>query len=445
LDEFRRELEIPLGRFNEALQALGQPPIHYDEEHRGAFAAFIASSKESILVRLRRAHYSQYRNGQSLTQYVASRDGLAELAPDATWLDEYEVPADELMLSVVNEWLQGETEGLTESPVRLRSVEIVQRENRAHLRSVLERAQPLVKAWSQKRGEQVPAGWDDSELERRLWDRLLEDGRADFEPLTDDYVVAWLIEQQLWGVEMAGSLDAAFLGLTEQDLAQAKSEEELKRAREEFAKRSIEIGGARHSADANSYAALAAVATASITDRFLKARSGFTEMKEMPEIRRPPGGKGTKVKAVNRPINDTQRGAIGLVGEVLALAWLKAKYGSATDDAWKSGNRDYVLGGKSGDDSLGYDFEVPSGRTTLFFEVKASVGAEMEIEVAESELRSARLYSRGTRYRILYIPNVLDPDMRAIYVLPNPFSDRAREFYRPSGAGLKYKFLLEGR
>ena len=219
----------------------------------------------------------------------------------------------------------------------------------------------------------------------------------------------------------------------------------MKRARDEFAKRSIEIGGTRHSAHPNDYAALAAVVMGSVNDQFLKARSGFTQMKEMREIATRSRGSGTKVKAINRPVNDTQRGAIGLVGEVLALAWLKAKYSSATDDAWKSGNRDYVLGGKSGDDSLGYDFEVPSGRTTFFFEVKARVGAEMEIEVAESELRAARLYSRGTRYRILYIPHVLDPDMRAIYVLPNPFSDRAREFYRPSGAGLKYQFSLEGR
>jgi hypothetical protein len=445
LDEFRCELKISLGRFNESLQALGQPPIHYTEEHRGAFAAFVASSKEPILARLRHAHYLQYRDKQPLTQYVASRDGLTGLAPDPTWLDEYEVPSDELMQSVVDEWLEGETEGLTQSSVRLRSVEIVQRENRAHLRSVLERAQPLVTAWSQKRGEQVPAGWNDSELERRLWDRLLEGGRADFEPLTDDDVVAWLIEQQLWGVEMSATLDVAIVGLTEQDLSQAQSEEALKRARDEFAKRSIEIDGTRHSADLNSYAALAAVAMASITDQFLKTRSGFTEMTEMPVVRHSPGGNGIKVKAANRPMNDTQRGATGLVGEVLALAWLKGKYGSATDDAWKSGNRDYVLGGKRGDDSLGYDFEVPSGRTTFFFEVKASVGAEMEIEVAESELRAARLYSRGLRYRILYIPNVLDPDVRAIYVLPNPFSDRAREFYRPTGAGLKYKFLLEGR
>ncbi len=239
------------------------------------------------------------------------------------------------------------------------------------------------------------------------------------------------------------SLDATVLGLTDEDLTRARSEEDLKRAREEFVKRSIVIGGTRHPADLTNYAALAAVALLSVTDAFLKSRPGFSHLKEIPETRRASGVGGTKVKAATRPVNDTQRGAIGLVGEVVALAWLKAKYGSATDDAWKSGNRDYVLGGKSGDDSLGYDFEVPSGKTILFFEVKSTVGDDMEIELAESELRAARLYARGTRYRILYIPRVLDQELRSIYVLPNPISDRAREFYRPSGAGLKYKFLLE--
>jgi hypothetical protein len=445
LDELRRELDIPLGRWNQILRVLGWPPIHYNEEHKATFAAFVARNKEPILGRVRRAYNSQFREGQSLADYAASRNALSALAPDPAWLNEYDVPPDALMQSLVDAWLEGETKGLVESSVRLRPLETVQRENRAHLHGVLGQSQPLVTAWLQKRGAAVPAGWNDSDLEGRLWDQLLEAGRVDFEPLTDDDIIAWLVEQELWGIDMPQSLDATVLGLTDQDLSRAKSEEELMRARDEFAKRSIEIGGTRHPADTNNYAALATVALASVTDQFLKARSGFTHMKEIPEARRTASGPGTKVKAANRPVNDTQRGAIGLVGEVLALAWLKAKYGSATDDAWRSGNRDYVLGGKSGDDSLGYDFEVPSGKTILFFEVKATVGDEMEIELAESELRAARLYARGARYRILYIPYVLDEVRRSIYVLPNPINERSRDFFRPSGAGLRYRFLLEGR
>ena len=194
LDEFRLELKIPLGRFNEALRALGLSPIHYDEEHKGVFAAFLASNKEPVLARLRRAHYSQYRAGEPLTQYVASRDGLTGLVPDPGWLDEHEVPPDELMRSVVDGWFESETDGLTESSVSLGALETVQRENRVRLHSVMERAQPLVTAWSQKRGERVPTGWGDAELERRLWDLLLESGRADFEPLEDDNVLGWLGE-----------------------------------------------------------------------------------------------------------------------------------------------------------------------------------------------------------------------------------------------------------
>ncbi len=83
IDELRRELDIPLGRFNEALQSLGRQLIHYDDEHKATFAAFIAKSKEAILLRLRRGYYSLYRDRQSLANYAASRDALSAFAPDS--------------------------------------------------------------------------------------------------------------------------------------------------------------------------------------------------------------------------------------------------------------------------------------------------------------------------------------------------------------------------
>lgn len=63
---------------------------------------------------------------------------------------------------------------------------------------------------------------------------------------------------------------------------------------------------------------------------------------------------------------------VGLVGEVVGLEWLKRHYRGANDDCWKSIYRNHVLGGTLGNDGLGFDFEVPVGRTSYFFEVKAT-------------------------------------------------------------------------
>ena len=47
------------------------------------------------------------------------------------------------------------------------------------------------------------------------------------------------------------------------------------------------------------------------------------------------------------------------------------------------------------------------------------------------------------RYRVLFLPHVLEPEKRRIYVLPNPFSAKARDAYRVVGSGLKYRFPLD--
>jgi hypothetical protein len=153
---------------------------------------------------------------------------------------------------------------------------------------------------------------------------------------------------------------------------------------------------------------------------------------------------GTGTKAVTRGLTESQRGAIGLVGEVVALEWLKRRYSGASEDSWKSGYRDFVVGGSVGDDALGFDFEVPVGRTSYLFEVKAMVGDEMQIELGESEVLTAQRHARTDRYRILYMPFALDPARRAIHVLPNPFAERGRSLYQLAGSGLRYRFWLEG-
>ena len=108
-----------------------------------------------------------------------------------------------------------------------------------------------------------------------------------------------------------------------------------------------------------------------------------------------------------------------------------------------STNRRVRFPGDRGDDGLGYDFRVPLRSITLFFEVKASKGSSMEIDLGESQIRFAQKNTQQKDpFRILYIPDVLDSSRRRVYILPNPFGEKGRDFFRVVGSGLRFRFQL---
>ncbi len=324
----------------------------------------------------------------------------------------------------------------------LKPLDAVQRANRTTLRETLAIAQRTVLAWSELRDQGAPELWSRTDVESTVWDVLLAAGQTDFDPFSTERIVDWLAQDGHWPAGMPRTLDAEELGLTAEALERAQTEEERERARRDFLRRSIELGGSRLSAAPEDFAALAEAVRASLTDSHLKTRTGFSHLAQ-PTIRRRREKGDTKTKVLARGLTESQRSAVGLVGEVIALEWLKRRYSGASDDSWKSAYRDFVLGGSLGDDSLGFDFEVPVGRTSYLFEVKATSGDERQIELGESEVLAARANARTDRYRLLYIPNALEPTQRTIHVLPNPFAQRGRDLYLLEGSGLRYRFKLD--
>jgi hypothetical protein len=243
---------------------------------------------------------------------------------------------------------------------------------------------------------------------------------------------------------MPPTLDLHQLGLSEDDVERVRTEEEREAKEREFMRRSIEFRGTRYSGAPEDFAMLADAIRESVGESLLRTRGGYAELTAGPVPGGPASGSGPlRHPARAERMTDAQRVAVGLAGEIVALEWLKHRYGGATDESWKSGYRDSVLGGSLGDDSLGYDFEVPTGRTSYFFEVKATTGDHMQIELGESEVAAAQANARGDRYRIIYIPHVLEPEGTRIYVLPNPLSARGRDVYRVVGSGLRYRFRLD--
>ena len=68
-----------------------------------------------------------------------------------------------------------------------------------------------------------------------------------------------------------------------------------------------------------------------------------------------------------------QKLGVGFAGEWLAYQWVAQQYGpDFTQECWVSKYREQVLPG-SGNDGLGWDFEVPVRRGKHYYEVKSPV------------------------------------------------------------------------
>jgi len=72
-------------------------------------------------------------------------------------------------------------------------------------------------------------------------------------------------------------------------------------------------------------------------------------------------------------LSTLQKLGVGFAGEWLAYQWVAQQYGpDFTQECWVSKYREQVLPG-SGNDGLGWDFEVPVRRGKHYYEVKSPV------------------------------------------------------------------------
>jgi hypothetical protein len=446
LDDLRDELQIAYGDFNGALRVLGPPyePIHNREGHEQALSFFKQTHREEILAALRKSFLSAFRADESLLDYVNLRD-LATMRPMEEWLDLVDLPDDVMMQSLTNDWLSSLGAPALAETHELEPLDNVRQANDKLVRDIANRAVKLVPAWCNKNGSSIPPHWSDSES---AWERTLREasevGILDFERLTELKILMWFARQGWWPEAMPLGINLALLGLTPEEVRAQESAAEREKRDRELERTSIRIGGQRYSADPADYRTLIDAVRNSCSEEFLASSTRFASLTRMEERRaRDSGYPGSRITSSRREASPLQTKAIGLVGEVLAYEWLRKRFGDiVTPDCWKSIYRNYALGGLNGDDSLGYDFEVVMKSQTLYFEVKATSTDRMQIELGQSEVEIAQKNSRNRQYRILFIPEALDETARHVHVLPNPFTEAGREFYRLTGSGLKYEFQL---
>ena len=159
------------------------------------------------------------------------------------------------------------------------------------------------------------------------------------------------------------------------------------------------------------------------------------------------GGEGSYDVGARQKMSEAERTSVGLVGELIAHAWLERRHGTNfNDDCWVSAyRRAHDL--PEGNDKLGYDFRVEAGGRTILYEVKATTGDEPQFELGESEVRAASdsWATPGTEYVIVFVSQVLSPAKARLVMLPNPLDPDHRTLFRIGGSGLRCQFRLGDR
>lgn len=441
--DVRDRLGLDFGEFNAALRRLGRGyrPILDRPGHESAFRAYLARMHGFVDDEIRRRFWRTFEVREDLTAYLTARNREG-LSLDEAWLDQYRLPPEEAMRRRLEEWLAGLGEG-GRVDVAPEPIESVRESNRVRCDALQPLLRDAVSAWCAKHNAVAPAVWRPESLTFRLDQTAYAEGWGDFAPLLDSEIVAWLEATGRWPQAMPPSWEFSSLGLTQDDLAAQQSARDAKSKREERARRSIHLDGAQVEVDTADFRALAealAPTLGKVTPQPLEKVAGLESVEGQAGAR---GGGGPRgVAARFAALSDAQRVGIGFVGELIVREIVRQQYPEFdADSCWKSGYKNAFLGRTDGDDTLGYDFEVP-GKRRLLLEVKASTGEDWQFALGESEVREAQRASadRTVRYRIVFVANALDANRRKVITLPNPFSAKGADQLRMVGAGMRFKF-----
>jgi Domain of unknown function (DUF3883) len=449
LDDLRRGLGIDFAQFNAALRELGgeYAPIRNEAAHAQALRHYAEVHREELLLGLRRRFLRAFHDDRSLEDYATSRE-LQALRPDPAWLDDHDIPPDELIAKHAARWIESLGEPPLAGDDSLLPLSTLRPANREVVASTTTLAARCVLGWARKNGVTASDLWRDGPVGHML-NQVLQSGRLDFEPLDEGAVIELLVRSGHWPEGMPPSLDLSDLGLSATDLQEEEDAEARERRERLEQRRRISVDGQSFSAEHDGYGALATHVRSSVRPDLLTsarrvARLGLMSETSPTSRERIPGARGGVVRAPS--LSDHQTKAIGLVGETVAYEWLRHRYPEAcTPSSWRSSYCE-TIGQPAGDDTLGYDFEIALKTVTIFFEVKATSGTDTIFELGESEVGKARDCTRSDRfdYRIVFITEVLDADTRQLFLLPNPMDPTNRDRFRFPGSGLTCAFRLDG-
>ncbi len=463
LAALRDALGLNYRLFNDTLVTLGRPyaPFHNAEGQRSAFAAHVEAQRSVVIDALRAAYLDAFDEGDDLGDYVAAAaevvramlrrsrpevTAVPALEPDPAWLDDFDLPPDELMDARLDAWLR-QVGARSGGVALLPPIDDVRSANRRTLAAFVERARPIVSAWCGKRSDVDPPAWARTDQPIDLMDRFVGSGRFDFRAIDDERLIVTLARWDLWPVGMPHTLSLDNLGLTRKDLTEQQSAGDRARWLREQERRSVSLDGHRVSLEPSQVEDLIALVRDGITPDLLATPARTSQLEILA------GGRRTRKNRDRDGGRDPFRGGrlseakaetIGFIGELIAYDWLVAQF-AVTPASWVSSNRRFMFPDDAGDDGLGYDFQVPRrrGRPRLY-EVKSSSQTDsLSFELTDVEIRTAQEHVGKGDYQVIFIRDVLNSATRSVHILPNPFDSAAQSRYRVVGTGIRYGFRLE--
>lgn len=448
------ELDVDLAALNSVLVKLGPPyqTIDRTSHHKEGFAAHLVRQQGRVRESLRAAFRPQFETGD-LSGYIAARSVPLPSVPMGA--------GSSLLRSTPVDWASWLTDwfrclGVNELdvlPSNSQSLDTVRDQNLKLLKATA----PMVRLILIKKlgadAEAVRFWCDLDGLEGRLAGVANAGGWIDFDLLDAAALLGWLTRSGHWPAELPRSLTLSDHGLTAGDIDALKTAERKAREIALNPPRILVYSGGDFVVGQTSLAAVTQqISDLAQSNADLLASSTKTVRGIAPVPRSNGGGSGGGSGGYGSStsrMTDDEKKVIGYFGEAIAFAWLKAKFGRnrVVDYAcWKSEYRFHACG-EAGEDWLGYDFEIQSGRATWFFEVKstyiANPGDVSMIELGSTEIAKAEGCRAENRshYRILRVTDALRPDRATLTVLPNPRSDEGLKFYtEQKSAGVRLHF-----
>ena len=452
------EFELPIGRLNSAIAALGAryKPVSNEYIHREAWSRHLRLRQPKTVELLRERSAGVFDRGDLLTQYVWARESVLKVAPDVAWFTTYDELPEDVMDTHLTQWMDAHV--LNEpsaTPLDLPLIEC-RASNGVRLRTFWDTLASVLSAWIQAPGIVTSAdmrqAWASPGAREICLATARDGGWLDFRVLDEQEIARWLTLAGLWPEGQVPNPDPAAWGLSVNTVS--SSEERAKAEKAELQRRRslVEFGGSTLSALKDGYADLALAVAGSLSQAVALRQVKSTDSAlETMDLAKPGGGSGGggrgTPKSPESGMSDEQKMAVGLIGELWAREWIRLRHGldSVGESMWVSCYRDSVLNTGGGWDGWGYDFIVATKSRTYYYEIKASTGDPRRFEMGPTEIGAAQRYrnDREHRYRVLYLANVSDPARMTATLLANPFSEKAVGKFRAVGKGsVAYEFDL---
>lgn len=444
IDELRAEAGLDFAEFNRTLAELapGYYPVSRAEVHEEAMREYVDLHRSHLVDRLRWAVQGHFDAREPVTGWPESRSLQWITAPESWALTRDSVNAELLRLHVEEALTVHMGAPAPQHGERLPALDRLRSRNSTVVHGLAAEIVALIKA----AGRPLPEALAGTNPTADVTALLDQSGALDFRDLAKDDVVAWLEALGQWPTGMPTTTDLTAHGLTSTDLDRERQAAE--HAREERARqqRIISIGNQEFDIGSGDFTQMVAELQRALqaNPELIAGRNRFAAL-QRPLVRKVPPAPSSRMgryAGSDRGLSSAQRTAIGFVGEWFAYQWLRERYPTADESSWVSTNRQNVFPGSLGDDGLGFDFSVGSGKQPLMFEVKATQGDGGQLELGESEVRAAQRFAGSDRWRILAITSVLDPERLTVTMLPNPFSARGRGVYREEGGALRFSYRL---